>query len=411
MTGQPDALTELPRRPLSWSQWFYDALYRGTRSRAGLASAAQTAASPGSVVPRDDARVTFVLLHSYRALKLLQRAASGSSELERLCSGVRDVLVDAIQKDVLGDDDFDVADTAAADAVGKKLDRGLSVRLAETLYRLEVAAAVLDSTRADYELLVRAAEDGTPVAGIAEVVKSIFYKEYYRAPAKHGRIHLDLFTYCLNTAYRAQLHANEVLDLVDRPVSWETASEDFKAISDRVSLLPAEEAGRKGRHWTKLGFQGDDPSTDFRGTGELGLRHLRHLTAHHAMYANRMLAESGTVEAADKPEMPWYPFALCSIHVTFFLHRLARMGYLGRFLLRAQLRGGDGGVPEFLDELHGYLLCRAHLDWAQGVDKEEITTVLQFEDFFKEFAAMVVDQLARTRFDDEDFHIGACKWW
>jgi hypothetical protein len=31
------------------------------------------------------------------------------------------------------------------------------------------------------------------------------------------------------------------------------------------------EPGRRGSHWQELGFQGDDPATDLRGCGMLGL--------------------------------------------------------------------------------------------------------------------------------------------
>lgn len=31
---------------------------------------------------------------------------------------------------------------------------------------------------------------------------------------------------------------------------------------------------RIGQHWGEIGFQGDDPATDFRGMGLLGLKNL-----------------------------------------------------------------------------------------------------------------------------------------
>ena len=411
---QSDPLTELPRRPLGWYQWVYDTLYRATRPAVDIdiATPQRPTSSSGRTSAGQQTNAALPLVYVYRLLKSLQRIVRGDSELERVCRRVRDVLQDATQKDVLGeDDDLNIGDLAVADTTTRKLDKALSVRLAYALYQLEVALAVLSSTRGQYDLLLRASDDGTTVEGVVEIVKKIFYREYYRAPAKHGGTHLDLLTFSINIVYRTHLQTRKVLDLADRPVNWDSASKELKAVAKNLSLLDAGEASKKGRHWGKLGFQGDDPSTDFRGSGELGLRHLTQLTANHAMYANRMLAESGTVQAAEDPDMPWYPFALCSIHVTFFLMRLIREGYLQRYLLRAQLRGGDEGVGRFCDEMHNYLLCRAHLDWAQGVDKEEITTVLQFEDFFKEYSAMILDQLTRVQYDNEDFHIGACKWW
>jgi hypothetical protein len=48
-------------------------------------------------------------------------------------------------------------------------------------------------------------------------------------------------------------------------------------------------APRFGRHWAGLGFQGDDPATDLRGAGVLGLLQLLHLHWHDAAAADRIL--------------------------------------------------------------------------------------------------------------------------
>ena len=39
-------------------------------------------------------------------------------------------------------------------------------------------------------------------------------------------------------------------------------------------LYPEEELVPGSDQWQRIGFQGKDPSTDFRGTGVLGLKHL-----------------------------------------------------------------------------------------------------------------------------------------
>lgn len=41
--------------------------------------------------------------------------------------------------------------------------------------------------------------------------------------------------------------------------------------------------------WIDIGFQGEDPTTDFRGTGELGLINLHYFVTHREKQANECL--------------------------------------------------------------------------------------------------------------------------
>lgn len=50
--------------------------------------------------------------------------------------------------------------------------------------------------------------------------------------------------------------------------------------------------GRYGPHWAALGFQGDDPATDLRGAGVLGLLQLLYLQQHDAAAAGRLYSLS-----------------------------------------------------------------------------------------------------------------------
>lgn len=56
--------------------------------------------------------------------------------------------------------------------------------------------------------------------------------------------------------------------------------------------MPAGKPGpvpRLGPHWAALGFQGDDPATDLRGAGVLGLLQLLYLHWHDAAAADRIV--------------------------------------------------------------------------------------------------------------------------
>lgn len=71
---------------------------------------------------------------------------------------------------------------------------------------------------------------------------------------------------------------------------------------------------RHTRAWGRLGFQGKDPQTDFRGVGGLGLAVLHHFARHHPASAAAILDH-------DK-EVGGFPLALASISVADALVRL-----------------------------------------------------------------------------------------
>lgn len=69
-----------------------------------------------------------------------------------------------------------------------------------------------------------------------------------------------------------------------------------------------------GSHWKRLGFQGNDPSTDFRGMGLLGLLNLIYFAERHTKRAQEIIA-------VDKD----YPVAACGINITSMLLNLIGM--------------------------------------------------------------------------------------
>lgn len=58
-----------------------------------------------------------------------------------------------------------------------------------------------------------------------------------------------------------------------------------------------------------VGFQGNDPSTDFRGSGQLGLENLLFFVSARNEYAQEVLKFSLDKET-------WYFFAVAGINIT-----------------------------------------------------------------------------------------------
>jgi ELMO domain-containing protein len=94
--------------------------------------------------------------------------------------------------------------------------------------------------------------------------------------------------------------------------------------------------------WTELGFQGKDPTTDFRGMGLLGLTQLVHFSAHRSIQARNALLES-------LHPRRYFPFAATGINMTAFVVELLQETRLHATLFGSLERDGmdhfDIGSP------------------------------------------------------------------
>lgn len=137
--------------------------------------------------------------------------------------------------------------------------------------------------------------------------------------------------------------------------------------------------GRISADWQALGFQGTDPATDFRASGELGLRGLHALATGHTAHARAIV---------DATELPYrgYPLALASIHATMLAGALLADGRLAG-VLPAPGSGdpkADGGVGP-LCAVSATLLLLFDDAWADAAP----ASVMEFEAVFARFRARV----------------------
>lgn len=285
-------------------------------------------------------------------------------------------------------------------------DAGLLQRLSTLLFRLEVALVFEEPCREEmYSILLNDHAD------ISRLSKIIFYKAFYAANKNHGQMDVDALESCLKTIHDTHVSTRSLLATCDEKVDWISHGGILGNIAVNLGIAVDDVAGEKvkfGKCWQDVGFQGDDPCTDFRSTGLLGLHHLEYFSAHHPLYALHMIEESGT-SAPIEDEVACYPFALCSIHVTKLLCDMLHAGRLQRHLLQAALAGSNG-IQDFTDALFSFLFVRCHLDWAEGVDKGEITSILQFEAFFKEYRQYIESELSSKVWENADFHPQRT-WW
>jgi hypothetical protein len=196
------------------------------------------------------------------------------------------------------------------------------------LSRAERLMAMFDSATAAVD---RAKEDGegsageaaepvvgrhTPIA-YAEAAQELFSK--LTESARAGIVREDFSGAAvlprMFTSFRPRLsqpalreQRDELLALARTPMDYSVLHERVLMSVHRAITDAAECPARFGPHWELIGFQGDDPATDLRGTGMLSLLQALHMGCHRPalLHALFRLSRNGTA----------FPLMTMSINMT-----------------------------------------------------------------------------------------------
>lgn len=113
------------------------------------------------------------------------------------------------------------------------------------------------------------------------------------------------------------------------------------------------EGARFGAHWEEIGFQGDDPATDLRGVGMLGLLQLLFFVRKYADLAKK-------IHKLSRDEKQCFPFSVVSLNFTKIILQTMRSGILNaKFNKR-------GHVLPYINELLVGLHVELYLHWRRG---------------------------------------------
>lgn len=144
--------------------------------------------------------------------------------------------------------------------------------------------------------------------------------------------------------------------------------------------------------WAALGFQGSDPSTDFRAVGMLGLELLREQA--EVIDLLNLLDESGSRGQTD-PALPWYPVALVSIRLSMALTRALESD--------PSLIFKQFGTSKPLEQmkisigpLSARLLQEFHNKWKAGVKSGQIHNYFDNEAVLRDFEGSLPSKLWGT---------------
>ncbi len=126
-------------------------------------------------------------------------------------------------------------------------------------------------------------------------------------------------TYCCHAIRLANVVYSRIVDMKTEPIVQ--SNETHLALLESLWSNMKPNVRRTSKHvvspdWLALGFQGNDPTTDFRSLGLLGLYQLVYFSLHRTQTAHMVLQD------LSKPGSKYYPFAVIGINISKFVMEL-----------------------------------------------------------------------------------------
>ncbi|XP_001367440.1 ELMO domain-containing protein 2 [Monodelphis domestica] len=147
-------------------------------------------------------------------------------------------------------------------------------------------------------------------------------------------------------------------------------------------LMPYEKLkARITKQWSDIGFQGDDPKTDFRGMGLLGLVNLVYLSEKYTKEAHRILSHSS------HPTLG-YSFAIVGINLTEMAYSLLKSN-----ALKFHFYNSVSGCPtmEHFHQFYCYLFYEFDKFWFEEEPESIMYFNLYREKFHEKIKRLLLD--------------------
>jgi len=146
----------------------------------------------------------------------------------------------------------------------------------------------------------------------------------------------------------------------------------------------------KTPQWKEMGWQGEDPATDFRGAGVYGLDNLLYLSESYPQLWHQLLHKTQGSRAQ------WeYPFAVAGLNLTFMLGELLELhGNKGKVPVTPAARGFVGLMQQEGDVAFEELYCTAFCLLDQ-VWLEQKASYMEFNQVMKAVKARLDQALRR----------------
>lgn len=219
--------------------------------------------------------------------KWFLRKTTGLCELQRICYG-------------------EVNGAPRVKAVEQSLNLSKSVQIKQLIIHLNDVCDNRRFTGANERELLRGAVD------TVLLVKKINPRIHYQFVKSFGK--------CIEQIWGYRQLLSDVENLRKTNFDCCNADHESKLVQLWENLMPHEELeGRITKQWQDIGFQGDDPKTDFRGMGMLGLENLLFFSTEYKGAATHVLSHSNHPQYG-------YAFAIVGINLTSMAWHLLKDG-------------------------------------------------------------------------------------
>ncbi|XP_077156350.1 ELMO domain-containing protein 2 isoform X4 [Paroedura picta] len=172
----------------------------------------------------------------------------------------------------------------------------------------------------------------------------------------------------------------DVEDLRKSPYNCNNEEHEKQLIELWNLLMPDEKLkARISKQWCDIGFQGDDPKTDFRGMGMLGLVNLLYFSKHYTDKARQILLHS------NNPKLG-YSYAIVGINLTEMAYSLLKNGALKTYFYNL--------VPSVaqMDHFHRFY-CYLAYEFDKFWFEEEPESIMYFNQYREKFHDIIKRRL------------------
>ncbi|KAI9579678.1 ELMO domain-containing protein 2 [Glossina fuscipes] len=148
-------------------------------------------------------------------------------------------------------------------------------------------------------------------------------------------------------------------------------------------LMPDEPlTERVSKQWQEIGFQGEDPKTDFRGMGLLGLENLLYFSREYKEAAQHVLLHS-------RHPTLGYTFAIVGINLTAMAYLFLKSGDAKAHFYNVAQNAKRACSLEHFHKFYCYLLFEFDRFWLES----EPTNIMDFREIYQTFEISILEAL------------------
>ncbi|XP_026755590.2 ELMO domain-containing protein 2 [Galleria mellonella] len=186
---------------------------------------------------------------------------------------------------------------------------------------------------------------------------------------------------CLEQIWSYRNLVNEVEELRRIQFDSNDPSHEEKLLKLWSLLVPNELLeSRVSKQWQAIGFQGDDPKTDFRGMGLLGLENLLFFASEYPQASSHVLSHSHHPKYG-------YTFAIVGINLTSMAYYLLKDGSAKTYMFNTKRYLPDINL---FHRFYCYLFYEFDKMWIESKPQN----IMEFSVIFKKFENAVRTELA-----------------